>query len=166
MGNKKRVTVFGASGKVGREFVNMALDAGYSLRAFVRNCSSFAHADDPHVEVIEGDATNPGDVARAVAGADVITSFLGNPGKDVHIMFTATNNILTAAAAQPTPPRCLMISSVGVGGSSWLIKGMLTLIGGRAGFEDYERAEARVRNDTAVPFVVIRPYALNDKPGT
>lgn len=165
MTETKIIAVFGANGKVGREFVNMALDSGYSLRAFVRNRDSFVHADDPRVEVIEGNATNADDVARAVAGASVITSFLGNPGRDVQIMFAATNNIMTAAA-QPNPPRCLMISSVGVGGSSWLIKGMLTLIGGRAGFEDYERAEAHVRNNTAVPFVVIRPYALTDKPAT
>jgi hypothetical protein len=116
--------------------------------------------------VIEGDATNADDVVSAVAGADVVTSFLGNPGRGVQIMFAATDNIMTAAAAQPNRPRCLMISSIGVGGSSWLVKGMLILIGGRAGFEDYERAEARVRNETTVPFVVIRPYALTDKPAT
>lgn len=166
MAETKTIAVFGANGKVGREFVKMALEAEYSLRAFVRNRASFAHGDDPRVEVIEGDATKADDVARAVAGANVVTSFLGNPGKGVRIMFAATDNIITAAATQTNPPRCLMISSVGVGGSSWLIKGTLILIGGRAGFEDYERAQARVRNDIGVPFVVIRPYSLTDKPAT
>ena len=119
--------------------------------------------------MIEGDATNAGDVTRAMAGADLVVSCLGNPGTPrnfVLIMEAAAENIMTAAAAQPVPPRCLMISTVGAGGSSWLIKGILTLIiGGRTGFESYELAEARVRNDTSVPFVVIRPYALNNKPG-
>jgi len=116
MNETKTIAVFGATGKVGSEFVERALNAGYRIRALVRN--------------------------------------------------EATDAIMTAAAAQPTPPRCLMISSIGVGGSSWMIKGMLTLIGGRAGFADYERAEARVRAETTAPFVVIRPYALTDKPGT
>ena len=40
----------------------------------------------------------------------------------------------------------------------------LTLANGRAGFKDYEDAEARVRNETDVPFIVVRPYALTDKP--
>ena len=165
MATETTLAVFGANGKVGREFVEMALESGYFLRAFVRNRRSFAFADTPGVDLIEGDATSADDVAEFVDGASVVTSFLGNPGKDTYIMFAATNNILTAAAAQPIAPRCLMISSVGMGGSSWLIKGMLTLIVGRTGIKDYERAEERVRNDSSVPFVVIRPYALNDKLG-
>lgn len=166
MTERKTITVFGATGKVGSEFVTLALAGGYLVRAFVRNRSHFAHADNPRVEAIDGNATSAVDVAKAVAGADIVTSFLGNPGKDMHIMRIAADNIMTAAAAQPTPPRCLMISSVGIGGSSWLIKCALTLIGGRAGFDDYEQAEARMRNDSAVPFAVIRPYALTDKPAT
>jgi hypothetical protein len=57
-----------------------------------------------------------------------------------------------------------MISSVGVGGSSWLIKAMLTFIGVQAVFENYERGELRECNDTVVTFVIIRPYAHTDKP--
>jgi len=73
---------------------------------------------------------------------------------------------MAAAAALKNPPRCLLISSVGVGGCSWLIKAMLTLIGSKAGFQDYEAAELRVRGESKVPFAIIRLYALNSKPGT
>ncbi|MDE1012281.1 MAG: NAD(P)H-binding protein [Paraburkholderia fungorum] len=59
-----------------------------------------------------------------------------------------------------------MISTVGAGGSSWLVKLMLQMFNGRAGFADYERADARIRSETNVPFAVIRPYALNNKPPT
>jgi len=59
-----------------------------------------------------------------------------------------------------------MISTVGAGGSSWLIKIALTLANGRAGFKDYEDAEIRVRSELDVPFIVVRPYALTDKPAT
>ena len=72
---------------------------------------------------------------------------------------------MTAAAKQPQPPRCIMISSIGLGGTSWLIKFMLTLIAGKATIADYEKADKRVREETAVPFVLVRPYALTDKPG-
>ncbi|MEM6931470.1 MAG: NAD(P)H-binding protein, partial [Myxococcota bacterium] len=40
----------------------------------------------------------------------------------------------------------------------------LQMIGGRAQFEDYERAEARIRSETKVPWLIIRPYALTDGP--
>jgi nucleoside-diphosphate-sugar epimerase len=164
MTENKCIAVFGATGKVGREFVKMALDSGYSLRVLVRKRSSFELNNDNRVEVVEGDATNAEDVTAVVAGSDVVVSVLGNPSRNVQIMSNATENIMKAAAEQSNPPRCLMISSVGVGGSSWLIKISLTLIGGRAGFKDYEDAEARVRGETIVPFIVVRPYALTDKP--
>ncbi|GMQ46724.1 NAD(P)-dependent oxidoreductase [Vibrio sp. 10N] len=164
MTKNKCIAVFGCTGKVGREFVKMALDSGYSLRVLVRKRSSFELNNDNRVEVIEGDATNAEDVTAVVTGADVVVSVLGNPSRNVQIMSNATENIMKAAAEQSSPPRCLMISSVGVGGSSWLIKISLTLIGGRAGFKDYENAEARVRSETRLPFIVVRPYALTDKP--
>lgn len=161
------ITVFGANGQVGREFVNQALDAGHRIRAFVRDGSRYPYADHERIEVLEGNATDAAAVSEAISGSQVVCSFLGNPNnKEIRIMHAATQNIMDAAATQEEPPRCLMISSIGVGGSSWLIKGMLTLIGGKAGFHDYEAAEARVRGDSKVPFAVIRPYALNSKPGT
>ncbi len=167
MTENKCIAVFGATGKVGREFVKKALDSGYSLRVLVRKRSSFELNNDNRVEVIEGDATNAEDVTAVVSGSDVVVSALGNPSsRNVQIMSNATENIMKAAGEQSSPPRCLMISSVGVGGSSWLIKISLTLIGGRAGFKDYEDAEARVRRESDVPFIVVRPYALTDKPAT
>lgn len=167
MSESKTITVFGANGQVGREFVTQALSAGHRIRAFVRDAAHYPFADHKQVKMLEGNATNAMEVAGAISESQVVCSFLGNPtNKEIRIMHTATQNIMAAAATQKNPPRCLMISSVGVGGSSWLIKAMLTLIGGKAGFLDYEAAESRVRGDLKVPFSVIRPYALNSKPGT
>jgi nucleoside-diphosphate-sugar epimerase len=165
----KTIVVFGANGKVGSAFVRLAAQAGYPLRAFVRTPEKFDNPDAKHIELVRGDATNADDVRQAIDGADVVASFLGNPHpnpRNIFIMEAAADHIMTAAATQPEPPRCLMISSVGVGGSSWLIKLMLQMIGGKASFADYERAETRVRAETGVPVAVIRPYALNDKPAT
>lgn len=144
--------------------------SGPAVRALVRSRARFKQADNPNVFVVVGDATKLEDVREVVGAADVVVSCLGNPPggrrNSILIMEKAADCIMKAAEAQPAPPRCLMISSIGVGGSSWFIKAMLTLIGGSAGFADYERAEARVRSETAVSFAVVRPYALNDKPGT
>lgn len=161
----KTIAVFGASGQCGREFVKAALDAeNIKIRAFVRNSSSYEeYANNPMVEVIQGDASNAEDVENAISGADVVTSFLGNV-KNSLIMFQSHNNIMSAAAKMSPPPRCVMISSVGVGGSSFLIGGMLQMIGGKASFEDYEKAEKCVldTDEKEVPYIVVRPYALND----
>ena len=58
-----------------------------------------------------------------------------------------------------------MISSIGIGGSSWLVKFLLQKIGGKEGFTDFENAEKRVLQQNNVSFVVIRPAGLTDKKG-
>ena len=85
--------------------------------------------------------------------------------KGVLIMEKAAEAILQAAAAEPNPPKCVFVSSIGCGGTSWVVKQMLQMIGGRAGFADYERADARISSEMNVPYVLIRPAALKEKPG-
>ena len=105
-------------------------------------------ADHPSVTPIQGDATNGGDVASLIDGADVVVSCVGNPNRSLHIMEATANNVLAAAVRQPEPPRCIFISSIGVGGSSWLIGAILRIIGrDKAGFADYEAADHRIRNE-------------------
>ncbi|MEM7371937.1 MAG: NAD(P)-binding oxidoreductase [Bacteroidota bacterium] len=161
----KTVLVFGATGKVGSHFVNQALAAGYNIKAFVRSPEKYSLSGNPKVEVVKGDATNFEDVTNAVSGVDILVSCLGNPGRKIFIMEQAYDHIMKAAAAQTTPPRCLMISSIGIGGSSGFVKFLLQLIGGKEGFQVFERAEKRVLEEKKVPFVVIRPAGLTDKDG-
>ena len=159
------VAVLGATGKVGRHFVSQALEAGYSLRALVRNPAKLEPREHHQLEAVVGDATKLEDVTKLVSGVDVVVSCLGNVGK-IHIMTPAFENILTAAAQQEKMPRCLFITSIGCGGSSWVVKQLLMMIGGRAGFQDYDRADSLVLNESRVPCVLVRPAALNDKEGT
>ena len=163
---KKTVLVFGANGNVGSHFVNQALEAGYKIKAFLYSAKSYEHANNSNVEVVQGDATNYDDVAKAVSGVDIVVSCLGNPPKKkIYIMDKAYENIMLAASDQPNPPRCLMISSIGVNGSSWFVGFLLRLFNGKEGWADYEKAEKRVLEEKDVPFVAIRPAGLTDKQG-
>lgn len=162
----KIVLVFGANGNLGSHFVNQALDAGYKIRAFVRTPEKYNLSDNVNIEVFKGDATDYNDVEKAVSGVDIVVSCLGNPPKKkIFIMEKAYDNIMLATSNQPNPPRCLMISSIGIGGSSWFVKFLLQRIGGKDGFNDFEKAEKRVLEENDIPFVVIRPAGLTDKMG-
>lgn len=161
----KTVLVFGANGNVGSHFVNQALEAGYKIKAFVRNPQKYALSEHQNVQVVKGDATNYEDVEKAIRGVDVVVSCLGNPNPKTLIMEEAYDNIMLAASNQASPPRCLMISSIGTNGSSWFVKFLLQRFNGKEGFADYERAEKRVLKEKNVPFVVIRPAGLINKPG-
>jgi uncharacterized protein YbjT (DUF2867 family) len=159
----KTVLVFGANGNVGSHFVNQALEAGYKIKAFVRNPQKYALSEHQNVQVVKGDATIYEDVEKAIRGVDVVVSCLGNP--KTLIMEEAYDNIMLAASNQASPPRCLMISSIGTNGSSWFVKFLLQCFNGKEGFAVYERAEKRVLEEKDVPFVVIRPAGLTNKPG-
>ena len=158
-----RITLFGATGAVGGYFLNKALTAGHEVTALVRSPEKLDA--QPNLRALKGDVTNVSDVRDAIDQADVVVSCLGNV-KSVLIMEKAADAILQAAAAQPAPPRCLFVSSIGCGGSSWVVLQLLRLIAGRAVFADYERADARIAREANVPYVLIRPAALKEKPGT
>ena len=157
-----KIALFGATGAVGNYFLNKSLAAGYEVIALVRSPEKLDAL--PNLRAVKGDVTDSADVQSVVDQADVVVSCLGNV-KGVLIMEKAAEAILNAAAAQPNPPRCLFVSSIGCGGSSWIVLQLLRLINGRAGFEDYERADARIASETHVPYVLIRPAALKEKPG-
>lgn len=166
MNKNQTIVVFGANGKMGSLVVKQALEAGYQLRAFIRSPEKYAQAQHAGIEVVRGDATVYEDVEKAIQGVDVVISCLGNPPKSkVLIMARAYDNIMKAAAEQPDSPRCIMISSIGLGGSSWFVRFLLTMIAGKKSITDFENADQRVREDAKVPFALVRASGLTDKAG-
>jgi uncharacterized protein len=73
------ITVFGATGQVGKRIVRQALARGYSVRAFGRNIISLIDEDirNEKLEAIQGYVFDEDSVLNAVASADAIISTLG-----------------------------------------------------------------------------------------
>jgi putative NADH-flavin reductase len=97
-----KLTVFGATGGVGREVVTHALDAGQHVTADVRNPGKL-DLTDPNLTVIAGELTDRDAVQRAVRGADAVISALG-PSLDRKAtgmpLVDGTRTILDAMAAE------------------------------------------------------------------
>lgn len=157
-----KIALFGATGAVGGHFLKKVLDAGHEVIALVRSPEKLS--EQPNLKLAKGDVTNTSEVQRVIDRADVVVSCLGNV-KGVLIMEKAANAILEASAKQSKSQRCLFVSSIGCGGTSWVVKQMLQLIGGRSSFADYERADARISGEVEVPYVLVRPAALKEKRG-
>lgn len=90
-----RITVFGASGKVGRLVVDKLLRDGHYVRAFVHSNSHLRN--HKRLQVISGDIHDKAAVSKAIEGADAVISALGSwgtPSKD--IVSTGTKNIIPA----------------------------------------------------------------------
>lgn len=73
------ITVFGATGQVGKRIVNMALEQGYKVRAFGRNVESIIDKDiaNENLEAVKGYVFDADEVYAAVNGADIVLSALG-----------------------------------------------------------------------------------------
>ena len=90
-----RITIFGASGRVGRLVVEGALKDGHEVVAFVHHKPKFP--DNPHLKIAQGDIHQTADVAKAVKDADVVISALGSWGtKSKDIVSSGMANIIPA----------------------------------------------------------------------
>ena len=72
----RNVTVFGATGNIGRHVVDQLLADGHTVTAYVRNPAKLA-TTHPNLRVVEGDLVDAAAIGRAVDGADAVISALG-----------------------------------------------------------------------------------------
>lgn len=95
----EQVTVFGASGRVGRLVVAELIGREYSVVAFVHGKNAFV--ETPQLRVVQGDIYNPQDVSRALEGSTAVISTLGSWGTPMkNILTVGMTHILPAMKAQ------------------------------------------------------------------
>ncbi len=106
-----QITVFGASGKVGRLVVAEALKRRYDVVAFVHKHNPLV--ENEHLTVQTGDVARTADVMRALQGSEAVISCLGSwgqPGRNVQV--TAMDVIIPAMEAQG-PTRIITLTGSG-----------------------------------------------------
>mgnify|MGYP001627357305 CR=1 FL=1 len=92
----KKIALFGATGKTGRQFLLQALEKGYAVKALVRDRNKL-QTQHPNLEVIQGDVQYLEDVQQAVAGTDLVVSLFGHvKGSPAWLQTEGTQNIITA----------------------------------------------------------------------
>ena len=85
-----------------------------------------------------------------MAGANIVVSCVGET-KEGPIMEHTARSVLDAARTQENPPKTIFISSLGCGGTSWVVKMISILMGGAKVFDDYNKADALIIKETTVP---------------
>lgn len=71
------ITIFGATGMVGRKLVQYALHEGHTVRAFGRNIHAAIFNENEKLDLISGAVFDDQQVFRAVNGSDAVFSVLG-----------------------------------------------------------------------------------------
>ncbi|MEU9331980.1 NAD(P)H-binding protein [Streptomyces sp. NPDC048290] len=165
-----KLTVFGATGGVGREIVRQALDAGHQVTAVVRDPARLA-VTGAGLEVYRADLGDPQAVRAAVAGRDAVLSGLGaRSRKDAGVTARLTRTVLEAMEAEHVR-RLVVVSAApvgppaeGEGALDRLMLGAVSLVF-KDIYADLRETEAELAR-SATDWTVVRPPRLQDKPLT
>ncbi|MFE6697446.1 NAD(P)-dependent oxidoreductase [Streptomyces sp. NPDC057718] len=166
-----RITVFGATGGVGREIVGQALAAGHEVTVVVRAPDRLPEPLDRtalHAVVRLDDAAA---VRAAVAGRDAVLSGLGSRGRKANgVAERLTGQIVTAMEAEGVR-RLVVVSAAPVGpepaGDPLVDRLMRKGIGAVLAelYADLARMEAALAA-SATDWTSVRPPRLTDGPRT
>lgn len=107
-----KIAVIAANGRSGREFVATALNAGHTIRAGVRGAHSLN--ENPNLETVICDGTNPQDVLNLIEGCDAVASFIGHGRKSPAEVQTASIKNVIDACAQLGIQRVISLTGTGV----------------------------------------------------
>lgn len=162
------ILIIGASGGIGLECTRQALAAGHVVRAFSRAAQDIA-IDNPRLTKINGDATNPGDCAGAVHGADAVAVTLGVAFDSrmllgpVTLFSRATKALLPAMDAAGVK-RLIAVTGFGAGESRQAISLFqrlpFRLVFGRA-YDDKSRQERLIKK-SGLDWTIVRPGVLTN----
>jgi putative NADH-flavin reductase len=175
-----RVTVIGASGGIGREFVRQAVAADHEVTAVIRDSARSDAAvrewervpvgGPGRLQVAVVDSLSPGAVVGAVSGRDAVVSALGPRGRsDDHTINSRGVRAAVMAMQEAAVTRIVAVSAAPLfTDGSLLFRTVLrrvawTLFG--AHYADLERME-RVLRESGLDWTTVRPQRLTDRAGT
>ena len=96
----KKIALFGATGKTGKEFLNKALEAEYQIKALARNPEKLLQTSN-QLTIVHGDVLDQKAVDETVEGADLVVSLFGHvKGSPEWLQTNGTKNIVTSMHAQ------------------------------------------------------------------
>ena len=176
-----KLTIFAATGGIGRQLLEQAVAAGHDVTAVVRNPKRLSR--QVHVVTADLAAPDPATLQSAVAGADAVLSCLGPRSlSDAGIASRGTRAI--AAAMQATGVRRIVaVSAAPIStvpspgrpkpprhdpGDGFLMRNLLsplTKAAFRKHYADLALMEDVLR-DSGLDWTVVRPPRLTDKPAT
>jgi uncharacterized protein YbjT (DUF2867 family) len=174
METSKKVLVVGATGGTGRATIEALLERGHRVTAFSRHAEALEQSSE-RLRLLNGDATKPDDVDRAVEGHDAVIITLGITENPLRVRFfgaartpndvrsAGTRNVI-AAMRRHGVRRLVVQSSYGVGETRdnlrWVERLFFSLLL-KPQIADTEVQELEVR-ESGVDWVLAQPVHLTD----
>jgi putative NADH-flavin reductase len=180
-----KLTIFAATGGIGRQILEQAVDAGHDVTAVVRNPQKLPAELPRHVRVVTADlvAPNPEALKPAVEGADAVLSGLGATSNSEAGVATLGTRAITAAMKAAGVRRIVVVSAAPIGtvpspgrpnppkhdpGDGFFMRHLgapLTKAAFRKHYADLAQMEDILRGSD-LDWTAVRPPRLIDKPLT
>jgi len=165
MDNKKRIVVFGATGKTGRHVWRQALEQGHEVTVFVRSPQKIEQSD-AKLHIVQGDVFDAEVVANAVANHDSAIVCLGSTSLSDKTTLTIGSKNIIDGMVRHNVGRLVILSAAGVT-ESWAQIGWLSRILFRTMlrnvFADHHTQEALVK-ESLLDWTIVRAAILKDEP--
>jgi putative NADH-flavin reductase len=160
-----KILVLGATGSVGKHLVAQALEAGYEVRALVRDAARAPAAKG--LEVVPGDALQAADVEAALAGCEAVIYSLGAPAGKATTLFSETTRVLIAAMRKAGVQRLIAITGIGAGDSKghggWFYEWFIFPLFTSKLYADKDVQEKLIR-ESGLDWTIVRPASFTDGP--
>lgn len=105
-----KLFILGATGGIGRRLLQLGLERGHQVTAYVRSPKKIESAHD-WLNVIQGDIFNADQMAQAMAGHDVVLSAFGPTTLRASTLRRQFGKILAAALRKSGGRRCQIVSA-------------------------------------------------------
>jgi putative NADH-flavin reductase len=165
-----KITVCGATGRIGQELVKRALAGGHDVTAIVRDRSRLPIRSD-RLEALVADVFDGEAIVPAIKGRDAVLSAVGPRPNGPTTVCSDTAAALRWAMREAGVRRLLVVSAAGPYVDSgddpltrFVVKPILRRVL-REGWADLTRAEEVIRA-SGLDWTILRPSRLTDKPAT
>ncbi|MEM6274691.1 MAG: NAD(P)H-binding protein [Myxococcota bacterium] len=169
-----RTLIIGATGKVGRETVRFALEAGDEVRAFGRSIASIT-IESPRLEKFRGDVMNASDLDSAMVDIERVILAFGAPlNKDtiLHKPDLTEKGTVSAIEAMKNHnvTELVAMTAIGAGDSKghgrFVFRNLIEPVLLDRIMQDRTEQEKQVRASGIPKWVIVRPTELTDGEAT